>query len=155
MRCSYLNYNTSHFSISPWLPISLVFKFKTNCQTKQLTCNNFSNGPIFEQTIASLSPLIFSSTTVIVTTSFCFSVSSIVVKLSCFGISNCSVIRKFGTFHQNELFTSLMGLVIRVAVMPGEFIFCGNVKPSFGWEIISNYINSGLKPIRSSLTVFA
>ena len=110
----------------PWLPICLAFKFKANRWTKQVTCNNFSNEPNFEQSVTSpIHRPIFSSTTFTVTTSFCFSESSIAVKLYWFGISNCSVIRKFSPSHHNKLFTSLIGLVIHVAMFAG-FIFVRN-----------------------------
>ena len=129
--CSYLSHSTSLFSISAndklpcngGPPICLASKFKTNRQTKQVSRNYFSNDPNFEQSFTSPLPaLIFSSTPVTITTSFCFSVLSIVAKLSWFGISNGSFIRKFDPFHHSELFTSLIRLVIRVAMSAG-FIF--------------------------------
>ena len=89
--CSYLSHSTSLFSISAndklpcngGPPICLASKFKTNRQTKQVSRSDFSNDPNFEQSFTSPLPaLIFSSTTVTITTSFCFSVLSIVAKLS-------------------------------------------------------------------------
>ena len=135
----HISATTQHLTTSPPLTSFLVIPDSSLAwpsNLKQTVEQNRSLVIIFLTTqTLNIPPLIFSSTTVTVTTSFCFSVSSIVAKLSWLGISICSFIRKFHPCYHNELFTSLIWLVIRVA-MSVRFIL----------DIVSNYINSVLNP---------